>query len=137
MNLPLTKSELIEWFQGLTDVYLASYGEEYQLDTVIKSPTVIPNRNFKEGIPATQVIETRTLSDNLISINYSTIYDYDTFEKLFKENFPNQEYHESKMNSSSNYIYNSKTGWIEKIEISSETETEFEKTGFNMNYEIK
>jgi len=137
MNLPFTKDKIIDWYQGLTDIYLSIYGEEFILNTINESPTKVPNEILKDGIPATEVIETKNLSDNLISIKYSTIYDNAVIEKLFKENFPNQEYQELKMNSSTEYIYNSETGWIDEIKIAGVNGTKSENAGFRFNYEIK
>jgi len=77
--------------------------------------TIIPNDHIKDGIPATRKTVTTDLGNNLIQIRFELIYDPAILKKLFTETFPDQEYIEETMISISEYLYNCKTGWIERI----------------------
>jgi len=122
MKLSETKSDLIEMCNGLTDLFHGSYGEKLQLNDTILEPTTIPNQHFKDGIPATLETITKELDNGMISIKYAYVYDYEKLKDLHDKHFPDQEYTEQKINSYSDFIYNKKTGWIEKITFYNEFE---------------
>lgn len=122
MKLAETKSDLIEMCNGLTDIFHRNYGEELRLNDTILEPTTIPNQHFKEGIPATLETITKELDNERISITYAYVYDYEKLKDLHKKHFPDQEYKEQKINSLSEFIYNKKTGWFEKITFHNEFE---------------
>ncbi len=115
MKLAETKEELIINCKRLTDAFHGFYGEELPLNDTILKPTTIPNEHFKEGIPATLETTTKELGKNTISIKYAYLYDYEKLKELQDKYFPDQENPEQRMISYSDYIYNIKTGWIEKI----------------------
>lgn len=115
MKLAETKDEIIKMCNELTDIFHGSYGEELLINDTILEPTTIPNQHFKEGIPVTLETITKELDNDKISIRYAYVYNYEELKKLQEIHFPNQEYTEQKMNSYSEFIYDTKTGWIEKI----------------------
>jgi len=122
MKLTETKSDLIQMCHGLTDIFHGSYGYELQLNDTIQEPTTIPNQHFKDGIPATLETITKELGNDLISMKYAYVYDYEKLKDLHKKHFPDQEYTEQKISSYSEFLYNKKTGWIEKITFYNEFE---------------
>jgi len=122
MKLAETKSDLIEMCNGLTDIFHGSYGEVLRLNDTVLEPTTIPNQHFKDGIPVTLETITKELDNERISITYAYVYDYEKLKDLHKKHFPDQEYKEEKINSHSEFIYNKKTGWIEKITFYNEFE---------------
>ena len=115
MKLAETKDEIIKMCNELTDIFHGSYGEELLINDTILEPTTIPNQHFKEGIPVTLETITKELDNDKISIRYAYVYNYEELKKLQEKQFPDQEYTEQKMNSYSEFIYDTKTGWIEKI----------------------
>jgi len=137
MKLAETKSDLIEMCNGLTDIFHGSYGEELQLNDTILEPTTIPNEHFKDGIPAKLETITKELDNDRISITYAYVYDYEKLKDLHKKHFPDQEYTEQKMNSYSEFVYNKKTGWIEKITFYNEFEDTTSKNTTVIEHIIK
>lgn len=120
MELPETKDELMDMCKGLTEIYLGSYGVELPLNDTTLEPTTIPNQHLKEGIPVTLKTVIKELDHDKISMTYSYVYDEEKIKELSKKHFPDQEYTGQKTSSYTEYIYNRKTGWIEKITIHSE-----------------
>lgn len=137
MKLAESKDELTVMCNGLTDLFHGSYGEELQLNHTKVEATTIPNQYFKDGIPASLETITKELDNDEISIRYVIMYDYEKLKALQKEHFPDQEYTEQKMNSYSEFIYNHKTGWIDKITIYSEFEDTDSKNTTIIEYIIK
>ena len=137
MKLAETKDELIEMCNGLTDIFHGSYGEELLLNDTISEHTTIPNQHLKNGIPAILETITKKLNDDIISIKYAYVYDYEKLMKLHEKHFPDQEYEETKMNSYSEFLYNNKTGWIEKIIFYNEVETGLSKNTTIIEHDIK
>ena len=125
MKLAETRDELVDNCKSLTDVFHGIYGEELLLNDTTREQTTISNEQIEEGIPATLETITRDLGDDKIFIRYAYLYDYEKIRVLQEKYFPDQEYIEQKMDFYSEYIYNNKTGWIEKITFY----TEFESTG--------
>lgn len=115
MKLAETKDELIEMCKDLTDILHGIYGQELPLNDTIYEQTIIPNDYIKNGIPATRKTVTTDLGNDLIQIRYEIIYDLAKQKELFIEAFPDQEYIEDTLTSISDYFYNCKTGWIERI----------------------
>jgi hypothetical protein len=128
MKLAETKTDLIRMCNNLTDIFLGNYGEHLKLNDTDSEQTTIPNQHFKEGIPATSETITKEINDEQISIKYSYIYDYDKLEELHEKHYPDQEYSEKKTISNSEFTYNTKTGWIDKIQIYNEFEDQNSKT---------
>lgn len=120
IKLAETKDELIEMCNGLTDIFHGSYSEELPLNDTILEPAIIPNQRFKEGVPATLETITKELDNNRVLLRYAYTYDYKKLKELHEKYFPNQKYSEQIEDSYSEFIYNDKTGWIEKITFYSE-----------------
>jgi len=121
MQLAETKDELIVMCKDLTDILHNCYGEELPLNDTVFEPTFLSNDNIKDGIPATVKTVTADLGNDLIKISYEIIYDYVKLKELFEETFPDQEYKEETIISISEYLYNRKTGWIERIRFYNES----------------
>lgn len=115
MKLAETKDELIEMCKDLTDILHSIYGQELPLNDTMYEQTIIPNDYIKNGIPAIRKTVTTDLGNDLIQIRYEIIYDLVKQKELFIEAFPDQEYIEDTLTSISDYFYNCKTGWIERI----------------------
>lgn len=137
LKLAETKDEIIEMCHGLTDVFHGIFGEELLVNDTIVEPTTIPNPHLEEGIPATLKTIAKVLDNDLVSIRYAYVYDYEKLRSLHEEHFPEQEYTEQKTTSYSDYIYNQDTGWIEKVTFYNEYEDENNKSITVIEYRIK
>ncbi len=120
MKLPVTKDDLITMCQGMTNIFHSIYGEEIKLNDTTLKPTIIPNEYINEGIPGTLETITKVLDKDKISIRYSNVYNYEKLKELQIKYFPDQEYTKQEINSYTEFVYNIKTGWIEKITIYNE-----------------
>lgn len=117
INMAMNKSELIQQCSNWFDMLLGIFGEAVFIDDTIREPVRIPNRMFEEGIPVINTTIARIDDDERICITYSTEYEYDEIRELYKKHYPDQEYREKKTISRSEYFFNPKTGWPEKIVI--------------------
>lgn len=136
-NLPETKEALLNECNFLAGVFLGVYGNQVRLNDSITEPTTITNPNFKEGIPVTQQTVTRETDNERIGISYKYLYDYEKLKEIVKKEYPGIEYSEDKSDSSSEYIYNHQTGWVERVETIMKFESSSSKSNTKLEYLIK
>lgn len=120
MNLAETKDEFVGMCNEITGIFHGCYGEEFIVNDTINKPTIISNEFIKEGIPATIEMTSKFINKNKVCIRYSYLYDYEKLKELNEKYFPDQEYSEVTINTFTEFEFNIKTTWIEKIIIYNE-----------------